>query len=188
MIEKIDIIGAIKLHRMTGNHEKDRNSLRKLLIQVLLQEKPGTGTGQNSSKYKYYVELTDMGKIFLVRPAYLKKGFDFVIHLENFRFSNSRSNPRHEDIINDLKKKRDTMKRKEFKRLCEAIQEVFLCKDPEDVLKRYEISYSPSGGELSVEALLKIIKWFFIEQDIRDWNYSGRNMLFRAMAKICDGN
>ena len=28
-----------------------------------------------------------------------------------------------------------------------------------------------------VEMLLKVIKWFFIEQDIRYWNYSGRNML-----------
>jgi hypothetical protein len=28
----------------------------------------------------------------------------------------------------------------------------------------------------SVELILKVLKWFFIEQDIRDWNYSGRGM------------
>ena len=33
----------------------------------------------------------------------------------------------------------------------------------------------PAKGEETIR-ILKAIKWLFIEQDIRYWNYSGRNM------------
>ena len=34
---------------------------------------------------------------------------------------------------------------------------------------------------LTLEMLLKILKWLFIEQDITYWNYDGRQMLKMAI-------
>ncbi len=36
----------------------------------------------------------------------------------------------------------------------------------------------------SVEHILKTIKWLFIEQDIRYWNYSGRQMTWGVVPKL----
>ena len=42
------------------------------------------GTGNDSSKYTYYVEtLSDGNREYLTRQAFLNKGFDFVIRVEN---------------------------------------------------------------------------------------------------------
>ena len=47
---------TIKLDCVTGNHENDRNVLRTLLLDRLVEEKAGTGKGENTSKYRYNVE------------------------------------------------------------------------------------------------------------------------------------
>lgn len=36
----------------------------------------------------------------------------------------------------------------------------------------------------STEMILKTLKWLFIEQDIRYWNYSGRDMLWGEIQEI----
>jgi hypothetical protein len=59
---------------------------------------------------------------------------------------------------------------------------VYYCFEPEEVLKNCKSDLNLSG--LPVDALLKLLKWLFIEQDIRDWNYSGRKMLMDAIRKI----
>jgi hypothetical protein len=101
-------------------------------------------------------------------------------------FSNGRNNPKHDDILNDLRTKRQNMQKQQFRILCDAINRVFMCEDPEVVLEDLNILYTPNNGELSIEALLKIIKWFFIEQDIRYWLYSGRAMLMEGIRSVCD--
>ena len=39
------------------------------------------------------------------------------------------------------------------------------------------------GKGLNVELLVKVLKWLFIEQDIRCWNYSGREMLWAGLPR-----
>ena len=34
------------------------------------------------------------------------------------------------------------------------------------------------------EMILKVFKWLFIEQEIRYWNYSGRDMLWQGVPSI----
>lgn len=36
----------------------------------------------------------------------------------------------------------------------------------------------------TAELLVKVIKWFFIEQDVTYWNYSGRAKLLHAIQNI----
>ena len=159
-----------------------RRELRKKVIKQFLLEEAGTGTGEKASRYTYYVEeLQDGSRIYLTRPAWLKKGFDFLIHVENKVFMNGQDNPKHADIFEDLeKKKRENTPL--YKRLHEAMTRVWNCEDPSEVLKDIGDLKFQSG--FSVELILKTIKWFFIEQDIRDWNYSGRAMFKSRLDEI----
>jgi len=60
------------------------------------------------------------------------------------------------------------------RRLHQAIERVYNCEDPEDILPGCtDITFNVGHP---VDLTLKVIKWFLIEQDIRDWNYSGRQM------------
>ena len=97
----------IKLEKITGNHEKDRNALRTLLLDKLVKEKAGAGNKEKTSKYHYNVETLASGKkVYLTRPVPLNKGFDFIIHVQDYTFINGKDNPRHDDILNDLKIKK----------------------------------------------------------------------------------
>ena len=40
----------------------------------------------------------------------------------------------------------------------------------------------------SLEVVLKVLKWLWIEQDIRYWNYSGRQMLKASVDKALGGS
>lgn len=159
-----------------------RTELREIVVSQFLKEEPGLGTGSNTARYRYNVEkLSDGRRIYLTRPAYLKKGFDFRINVEGTVFQTGQEYPKHDDIFHDLrdKQRRDPLSCRE---LYKAIQRVYDCEDPEDILSEYESIKFDIGH--SVELLLKVIKWFFIEQDIRDWNYSGRAMFMRGVTGI----
>lgn len=159
-----------------------RQDLRRQIVSKFLEEEPGVGRGDDTSRYRYNVEtLSDGRKIYLTRPAYLKKGFDFRISVEGMIFQTRGDYPKHADIFDDLRNKRNeslTISR----RLFEAIKEVYECKDPEDILQKYSDVKFDVG--YSLDLVLKIIKWFFIEQDIRDWNYSGRRMFMDWVEEI----
>lgn len=78
------------------------------MVNLFLEEEPGTGKGPETSKYIYYVEkLADGNRVYLNRPAYLNKGFDFIIAVENTTFSNRKNIPRQDDIFRDLAKKKE---------------------------------------------------------------------------------
>jgi hypothetical protein len=159
-----------------------RHELRRKVIEQFLLEQPGTGTGYETSKYTYYVEkLKDGNRIYLTRPAYLKKGFDFLIHVEEKVFMTGKDFPKHDDIFEDLKKKKKENPEL-YKRLHEAMCRVWNCEDPEKVLQGLENLEFKTG--FSVELILKTLKWLFIEQDIRDWNYSGRGMFKSELDRI----
>ncbi len=178
-----DIDIQVKLDIITGNHETDRNALRRQLLDWLIQEKAGTGNQELTSKYRYNVEnISRGGYIYLTRPVPLNKGFDFVIHAENCIFSNNKDNPKHEDIINDLEIKKSS-NFEQFHFIVDLINKVFLCYDPSDLL--LNVNFENNNNGLSVEILLKLIKWLFIEQDIRYWNWSGRNMFYKAIQEAC---
>ena len=151
-----------------------RVELRKIVVSQFLEEEPGLGKGSDASHYRYNVETLDDGRrIYLTRPAYLKKGFDFRINVERTAFQTGHEYPKHDDIFHDLRLKRAEDSAM-FSRLHQAIERVHNCEDPEDVLPEYTDIKFDVGHP--VDLILKVIKWFLIEQDIRDWNYSGRQM------------
>jgi hypothetical protein len=162
-----------------------RIELRRKVIDQFFKEEAGTGAGDKTSRYTYYVEkLKDGSRVFLTRPAYLKKGFDFVIRVEGKSFSNGKDNPSHDDIFKDLEQKRRENPQL-YTRLHEAMIRVHSCEEPEEVLGDINDLRFESG--FSAELILKVLKWFFIEQDIRDWNYSGRGMFKTRLDEISDG-
>ena len=173
-----------KLTELNKNHEENRNNLRKIVIDCFIKEKAGQGKGDETSKYKYIVESLNSGKrVYLTRPVPLNKGFDFIIHVENYTFLNGKDNPRHDDITGDLKKKKQT-NQQAYNKLIQAVEEVFYCKDPDYIYPAYRTSLTALNQGLSPELILKVIKWFFIEQDIRYWNWSGRNMFINGIRNI----
>jgi len=151
-----------------------RNELRKYVVLKFMEEKAGKGTGELATRYRYNVEtFIDGRKLYLIRPAYMKVGFDFQIWMENWANTNEDKMPSHEDIVQDLK-----LKKQEsdlfFLILNDGINKVFICEDDDRILHRIKMKkVSFSKGE-KTNIILKILKWMFIEQDIRYWNYSGR--------------
>ena len=81
-----------------------RGTMRENLIQLFLKEQPGTGTGNNTSRYCYKVEQFNSYGISLKRPTQLNKGFDFTVNIDVLFFKKNRkySNPSHQDIIDAL--------------------------------------------------------------------------------------
>lgn len=160
----------------TFSNEGTRNEVRMRVVNKLSEEMPGTGNGDDASRYVYYVETLESGdRVYLQRPANLHNGFDFLVCVENANYAEqghrARNYPKHEDLGADLEIKK-AQNPTEYKRLYALLQKVFDCHDVSDEEMK---GFSFEGG-LPVDHILKAIKWLFIEQDIRYWNYSGRNM------------
>ena len=83
-----------------------------------------------------------------------------------------------DDLAQDLKSKKAESEKK-YARLYELIRRIYECDDVSDI-EMAELHFSVG---LPVDHILKIIKWFFIEQDIRYWNYSGRAMFWNSVPK-----
>jgi len=165
------------------SNEGTRNEVRMRVINTLALENPGEGRGELASRYTYYVEELEDGKrIYLRRPANLHNGFDFLVCIEGYNFSSEgerkRNYPRHDDIIKDLENKR-LVNSDKYDKLFLLIKDTYECKDIDygDVKELvFSVGYSS-------EMILKTIKWLFIEQDIRYWNYSGRDMLWNGIPR-----
>ncbi|HOX54828.1 MAG TPA: hypothetical protein PLC32_05235, partial [Candidatus Omnitrophota bacterium] len=126
-----------KLSEISENHEENRNNLRKIVIDTFIRESAGRGKGEETSKYKYIVETLSSGeKVYLTRPVPLNKGFDFIVHVENYIFMNGKDNPKHDDIKQDLQNKKQ-LNAQAYNKLVEALEEVFYCNDPDDIYSRY---------------------------------------------------
>lgn len=165
------------------NNSGSRNDVRMRVVHELSCEAPGTGIGADATRFTYYVEtLSDGKRVYLRRPANLHWGFDFIVCVEgvNFNpFGRRRNYPTHPDIINDLQQKAFESCEK-YRRLHEMMLQVYHCE---------EIDFSPANkigfeSGYPCDMILAVLKWLFIEQDIRYWNYSGRNMLWSGIAKI----
>ena len=61
-----------------------------------------------------------------------------------------------------------------YLKLYNLIQKVYECHDVSDE----EIANINFSVGLPTDHILKVYKWFFIEQDIRYWNYSGRTKIW----------
>ena len=68
--------------------------------------------------------------------------------------------------------------------MLKAINEVYFCKDPDDFYSDYSDDLEPLNNGLSPELILKVIKWLFIEQDIRYWNWSGRKKFMDYIKRV----
>lgn len=159
----------------------NRVSMRQNLIQAFLCEAPGTGTGNNSSRYQYNVErFLDYG-IFLKRPTQLNKGFDFTVNIHGLYFKKERkySNPSHQDIINallDAKANFPTI----YPLIISEINQIYNCISV--TLNVSGATFTDYNGDTHpIEIILLAIKWLFMEQDCAYWNYSGRAMFYSAL-------
>lgn len=166
------------------SNEGSRNDVRMRVIEVLAAEVPGTGSGDDASRYLYYVETLRSGqRVYLQRPANLHNGFDFLVCVENTNYAKDgarrRNYPKHEDLGEDLiiKKERDPVM---YSRLYELLKKVYECHD----VTEEEINSIHFDVGLPVDHILKTIKWLFIEQDIRYWNYSGRGMTWGIVPEV----
>lgn len=156
-----------------------RESLRSAIVNAFLAEKGGYWKGgiKHVTRYKYFVEkLKDGKKIYLLRPTFLNKGIDFQVWVEKFEKDKDKR-PSHKDVFADVKIKKQE-RSADLENLVSAIERVWNCEEPDVVLKDMKFSYKKG---LSMELLLKILKWLFIEQDITYWNYDGRTMLLHAI-------
>jgi len=148
-----------------------------------MEENPGQGTGKLVSRYKYTVErFSDGRKLHLIRPAQYKMGFDFQIWMENWNKSNTNKMPSYNDIILDLRLKEEE-NMYYFRILINAIEKIFICEDDDRILNWLKVKNIQFSAGEGIDVLLKIIKWMFIEQDIRYWNFSGRLKLKKFINK-----
>lgn len=158
-----------------------RSSVTHDVYSAFMKEPHGSSTTQ--TKYKYFVETLANGeRIYLRRPAALHYGFDFIVFLENHDFSSGkrkRRNPSHKDILTDLENKIKENP-EEAQRLFERIRKIYDCNE----LTEEEYREEPFRNGLSCELILKTLKWLFIEQDIRYWLKTGREMLMDGITSL----
>lgn len=166
------------------SNEGTRNDVRMRVVNQLASEKPGTGNGIAASKYIYFVEELKSGdRIYLQRPANLHNGFDFLVCVENANYATPggrrRNYPKHEDLHMDLLSKKQESPEM-YSKLFALLKSVYECHDVLDA----ECDDVVFEHGLPVDHIVKVIKWLFIEQDIRYWNYSGRNMTWGIVPPI----
>lgn len=161
-----------------------RQDVRMRVVNQLSLETPGTGNGSNASKYIYYVETLNSGdRIYLLRPANLHNGFDFLVCVENTNYEaegkRRRNYPKHSDIAADLQQKKQENPQM-YQRLYDVLLKTYNCND----IDNEELDNIKFETGLPVDHVVKVMKWFFIEQDIRYWNYSGRAMTWSIVPSI----
>lgn len=173
-------MSRIELTRYFSN-EGSRNDVRMRVVECFSREQPGEGTGDSATRYVYYVEqLNDGKRVYLQKPANLHNGFDFLVCVEDVNYSSEgkrkRNYPKHEDISHDLQLKKSNNP-SEYKKLYSLLQKVYEYYD----ISEHEMKSIHFEIGFPVDHIVKTIKWLFIEQDIRYWNYSGRNMTWNVI-------
>lgn len=169
--------------------EGDRAFKRISLIAEFLKEAPGTGQGVFASKYQYNVEACGPYRIYLRRPTWLNKGFDFTVNIDGVYFGGPRTRtnrrsctPRHQDVFCALAGCR-TACPDSFGEVRRAIGGLYRCEEVD--LAGLDADFRDITGDWHpIQILLLAIKWLFMEQDCAYWNYSGRAMLFGALREM----
>jgi hypothetical protein len=169
------------VERDTIEWRMDEESRIDQRVAVLLKwSEEESGDVGVKQRYRYNVEsFSEAGVVYLHRPAFLNKGCDFTVHCSPLISRNDGkkfTNPRHRDLVSEiLFILNETPSFKEY--IINSIQDVYDCKNINTIC--YGISTKFNNKEISdrFERVLKVLKWLFIEQDITDWNTSGRAML-----------
>lgn len=162
-----------------------REGIRKEVVNLFLDENPGTGKGDECSKYDYLVESYKNYQIHLHRPANLNKGFDFTVHVTGCgKIFGKRKNmdiPSHDNVIEALSYYKMNYP-KNYPIISRLINDIYHCKAISlNVDLPLGNSKLKDSNFFSIEIILLTIKWLFIEQDITYWNWSGRKMLYDAL-------
>lgn len=161
----------------------DRTSIRKELVELFIQEEPGTGKEELASRYNYNVEIVDDSSIIIKRPAGLNKGFDFTVNVDNFYFRGTRrrhKNPSHNDIFCALEYAKNNYP-EDYEKVIVQIKHIYNCEEY-DYSEIGNVTFvDGDGNERKITIILSAIKWLFIEQDITYWNWSGRRMLMSGL-------
>ena len=157
----------------------NRSDLRRAIAEKWIEETPYTN-------YRYNVERCENGnRIYLLRPTFLNKGFDFMVNVEGFRSllrtpkGQSKEMPSHKDVLHDLGAKLQAHPNVAGD-LFSAVCEVYDCVEPSDILVRNSTVATIDTG-LPPDQILYIIKWLFIEQDLTCWLWTGRDKLMGAI-------
>jgi len=159
--------------------------LNKLRVGVVLTFSILESRKQHYIAYNLH-KLSDGRQVFLIRPAWLNKGYDFKVCVEDWDESANPA-PSHQEIYSDLYWKRKYDESQSFQAICEAVFEIHDGEDPDEVLETYSPKMDFTVGRRP-EGLLKPLPWIFIEQDIRYWNYEGRDMTIDLVERLCEGD
>ncbi len=160
-----------RVDRLTAKDTRD------LLLETWKAESPAT-------LYRYFVETLQTGKrVYLERPAQLNKGCDFVIFVEDFiLFRNGNDKPpSYKDLLSDVRSKAAS-DGPQFLQLRSLIQSVYNCNPMAPIINQANALAFNTGW--SCEVILKVVRWFFIEQDLTYWNRTGRAMLWKGIQSI----
>lgn len=155
-----------------------RASIRTFLLHTWAQEAINT-------KYRYFVEtLSNGSRIYLERPGRLNKGCDFVIFIENILlFGNGNDMPpKHDNLLDDLRLKKQILTQQQWSQVLNSINVIFQCGTYNNASQH--IVNLPNNIGLDYELILKMSRWFFIEQDITYWAGTGRDMLWEAILNV----
>ena len=173
----IRLDNKVEMFLLNIDNYDNPTAIRDFLLETMKNEKQKT-------QYRYFVETLENGnRIYFERPGRLNKGCDLVIFIENhllFKNKNDKP-PKHNFLINDLELKKQTLSSKQWNILTHAINDIYEC-------KQFSVAYEktkelPIHGE-NFELILKLTRWFFIEQDITYWARSGREMLYEKIKSI----
>jgi hypothetical protein len=191
--ELIDNVG-IFIQNNSNDFEQNRKNIRDSIVDLFKSERAGQGKKADSTRVMYCMEKTLNDEIiYLQRPAYLNKGFDFTVNVKSYNFkAPTKKNPhrlthtpRHDSIfypLNLLKTANVT----DFNLMQVAIDKIYYCEDPSNLLQQNQFlslnNQYIDGTEY--ETLLKVIKWLFIEQDITYWSFSGRKMFYDGLKNV----
>jgi hypothetical protein len=160
-------------------HPHNRLRMGVVLTFALVEER-----GENY--VKYIVDRLEGGnEVFLLRPAWVNKGFDYKLCIEGWDDSANPA-PSHPDVYSDFYWKRENDSEEAVEALCEAALEVYEGESPDYVLEKYGDKFDFTVGRVP-DSLIRAIPWLFIEQDIRYWNYSARDRTVEMIRDIKNG-
>lgn len=158
--------------------ENTRAEQRRRVVETWLAERPGTTAERHT--YRYDVETLSNGrKIYIKRPARLNKGMDFVIYCEGWLKNKTNPNdkpPSFRHLLDAITTFANPSGSRDLVRLTaihDGLRRVWQCEPPETV----QSADRALDGNVDAERILKLAKWFFIEQDLTYWTESGREML-----------
>ena len=164
---------------------RNRKDARREIVLLFLEEENGTGIGELTNRYNYYVERYNDYRVILKRPTRLNKGFDFTVNAPGlwFRANRRQSNPKHEHIIEALESVKISFPNS-YHLVAEQINNIFLMNDYSFEELDNITFIDCNGDSRPIAMVLLLLKWLFLEQDITYWNGMGRYMFMEKLSKL----